>query len=397
MKPRIAPAGNFPARESLSKALRAAKQIDPSPDGTPQSALLRSIADCFDGREVVLTSSATEALFLVFSELKRLEGRNRIFLSAYNCPELVTAAVNAGLAVHLLDTHEKTLEPDLRPLQQERDLSDAVLVLTNLYGIPNSGALPESLLHSQNLRIVDDGAQLFGGRRGENIQLLDRSLHFSVLSFGRGKGICGVGGGAIGFPRNISAEQSRLDQKAGPARSEFKDRVRYALARLFEHPSRYAFPSSMPFLNIGDTVFHPELQRGQLSQFQALVALARFQEEAAAASTFVRNARLWHEIMRTVGRGVLEQPFANREFGFGGDVVPIRYPLILSRALDDQTVSAIRAGLFASRLGMSGSYPGTLADLCPGAVTVRGSLEGASSIANRVVTLPVHAYVSEDT
>lgn len=346
-------------------------------EGGVFAALRRSIAERSGRTQVTLTGSGTEALVRCLEFLKRTRSISTVYLACYTCPELVTAIVAAGVRAHPLPVDEKTLEIDFTNFP--RDASGAI-ILSNLYGLVDR--LPQGF---SNLSVIDDACQAFLSQRNDHGAIVGGvKSTLGVLSFGRGKGLCGIGGGAVLGEIHQPAD-SDTPKESGV------ERLKYLAMLAFEHPSFYTLLKQAPGLGLGKTVYHREFVRHGFGNVAGQVALAALLQAETQRSTFISNARLWNRAL--AGSGVCE-PFVARGLSFTGEVAPIRYPILLpTQQMRDRALELLtHAGL-----GASGSYPASIQELCRGeSQLVMTDSKSGDVVSKRIITLPVHRFVQKN-
>src|SRR5690606_36256244 len=104
--------------------------------------------------------------------------------------------------------------------------------------------------------LVEDAAQ--GGGASMSGRSLGGFADMGILSFGRGKGWTAGGGGALLAAPSvgdwaITTWNSVRESAASALVLTLKNLAQWLLA----HPSVYRLPSSLPFLRLGETIFHP--------------------------------------------------------------------------------------------------------------------------------------------
>lgn len=347
----LAPAGGFP---TLGAVFRAS--LDPD----LLQAIEQGLRSLFNGQPISLCSSGKQAIQII-SQYLISKGYKNLVLGAYGCPDIVAAALRGGFKVRLVEINPRTLEANLGDSNAEED----VFLLSNLYG------LVDSVLGLTKYKLIDDACQAALSFDGEQ-RVGGRGL--GVLSFGRGKAVCGIGGGAIvGFGETPEVISEKL----------------FSLSKLLvysvlEKPSLYSIPSSLPFLKLGETRFKSEYRDSPLSTGQvatALAAIKKFDKEAEIRKT---NQELWLKALTGLN---LILPISERPFQ--SNAVLTRFPILVPKNRDRVFTELLKAGL-----GASTSYPTTLDKLCSGYVE-GGSFHGANQVALQIITLPTHRYVAE--
>ena len=326
----------------------------------------------------LLTGSGTMALALAM-RASRSADRPGVALPAYGCYDLVTAALGAGVPVAWYDLDPATLAPDWPSL--ERALSGGVggMVIVHYYGVPVDFTPVRELARRFDTLVIEDAAQGIGGALdGLPLGALG---DLGVLSFGRGKGLTGGGGGALllNTERGRSAH-SALGGAPGPAEGALRALATTTAQWLLARPSTYALPSALPFLRLGETVFRePEPER--VINPVAVGILAETMHLAAGeADSRRRNAAWLIEHLRGAGKvpgGSIGQP------GY------LRLPMLLGEA------SRLAADSSRARaLGIMAGYPMALNSL-PGSTASSTEYSGARELVQSLVTLPVHSKLKD--
>jgi len=352
----LPPAGGFPALGKVQAELKR---------GEVASRLVSMLTTIFETPAISLRNSGKSALEKIFASLAPL-GIQRIIVGGYSCPDIVAAAVRSGLQVRPADLSTETLDFLDEVIDPETD----AVILSNLYGLVDSTA------RFARTRIVDDACQAaFSSERGHRIGT--RGL--GVLSFGRGKAFCGIGGGAI---LGLKDRDSEID-------SNTLDLAKLALASALEDPNYYILPASLPFLGLGKTVYDRSYSNSAVSKEALATALVSLSEQAETKLDYLRKTLQWESLLSKLPLTLpsLERKKANGEI----EQVLIRFPVICP---DERSRDLLFQRL--RLLGVSKSYPAPLTDLCKGERLFESRvLPGARSISRRILTLPSHRSVSE--
>lgn len=337
-------------------------------------------------RHVHATVTGRAGLTILLRALRTLaaEGRNEVVLPAYTCYSVAASVVKAGLTPRIVDISAETLDFDQRHLE-DADLSRTLaIVATNLYGLPNDMPFLEAFARQRGVFLVDDAAQALGaavaGRASGTWG--DAGLY----SFDKGKNVSAIDGGAIVTSSDaVAAAVAREMADLGPPSRKddvalvVKAVVYWALLR----PWLYWIPQRLP-LGLGETRFTTDYPLERASRLQlglAATMLDRLQEFNTAR---VSRATALLEGLEPAGAVRPIRPLA------GSLPVYLRLPLLAASPLArDETVRALnRAGI-----GATGSYPTSIADI-PELGPTAGA-ERARFVAERILTLPTHPYVSQ--
>lgn len=357
---------------------------------TPRRALPEfgaDLANRFGAREVLLFDSGTHALQMAIrATLGRLPPVRRcVALPAYSCFDLATAVVAEGAAVRFYDVDPVSLSPEMSGLGQALADGAGVVVAANLYGFPLDWDALRRLSGDAGAVLVEDAAQGLGSRWGsrEGGTFGD----FTVLSFGRGKGWTGGGGGAL-LARGAAIEILEATNLTAPAKAApgaitaILAVAQWALGR----PGLYGIPSALPGLGLGQTRYREPSPPGAMSAFEAATLAVHGDLARDEVQRRRRNAERWlarieSECPSAVGS--LCRPDA------GGDASFLRLPLL---APDGGVADALATR--GRKLGLARGYPAALPDLTqidPLNRSRNDSFPGARALSSRLVTLPTHS------
>ena len=346
----------------------------------PRDELADALRHLYHADRVVLTDSGTHALQLALTAARDRGGGRRVALPAFSCFDLATAALGAGVEPVFYDLDPATLDPEEESLRAALAVDGvAAVVVAPLFGRPAPWRRVRVEARRAGALLVEDAAQgigsSWGGRPAGSLG------EVSILSFGRGKGWTGGGGGALLVRTDgLAVPGTAAPPGAGPLL------LRSAAQWLLGRPALYGLPSRLPWLGLGETPFHPPSRPRELSPASARLALATHPGAVAAA-----------DLRRTTARRLLDRLGAERGAGEGaGELFDprcgyLRLPLRLGAGAD-----SVRARDRARRLGILPSYPAALPSL-PDIHDARGrsagDFPGAEALVRELVTLPTHRWV----
>lgn len=326
--------------------------------------------------QVSLHASGREALRFGLQRLAQASGRAEVVLPAYTCFSVPSAVVAAGAKIRLVDVDDRGRidASDLATLPLD---SAAAVVVCNLFGIPEPIARVSGCARAAGAAVVDDAAQSLGARGAEGP--IGARGELGVLSFGRGKPVSALGGGALVWPR--APVDLELPSEPDPGRLTAVARMLSFQLALW--PPAFRLLAAIPALGIGETRFEPEFPGGGIpAPAQALLgpALACAAHEARKRAACARN--LAERIAEQGGWRPLLAPA-------GVDGV---YPRLALLAPDNEARDRALTELTILGAGASSMYPASL-DEVP---ALRAHLAhtrdcpGARDVAARVLTLPTH-------
>jgi dTDP-4-amino-4,6-dideoxygalactose transaminase len=329
----------------------------------------------FGVREAVLTDSGTSALVLAL----RLAAPNggTVAYPSYACVDLAAAARYAGVRVRLYDLDPDTLSPDLDSVGAVLDRGVDAIVVAHLFGYPADVVGVRALAAPRGVTVVEDAAQGAGGSLGG--QRLGSIGDLSLVSFGRGKGLCaGSGGALLTSDARWANALARLRLAAGGRGfgGLAKAAIQWALGR----PSVYAIPSMIPWLRLGQMVYHPASEPTAMDVAASALLESAFALEREDLITRRANARALDAAVQTAGDLRSARTIDGAAPGY------LRYAV--------RDLSRRRAA--DARLGVARPYPVTMAEqveLAPVLVKNEPPTPGADALRDTLFTLPTHRFV----
>lgn len=312
-----------------------------------------------------------------------------VILPAYGCPDLVSAVVYAGARPVLVDLQAGLPWMDLAKLAESINENTVAIVAVNLFGIAERWSRLRELAEKSDTVLIEDSAQYFPG--GE--ELVAESEQWQgdlvVFSFGRGKPVSLLGGGAV-FARKSELYDALPDVR--PVASGFRQRQVYSIkARLYNamiSPWLYWLPQSLPFLHLGETRYHIlqdiEGMDGVRKKYLPANVL-RYQNDKRVVKVRKHIAKILKNFS-----DVIDLSETCSASGAGRRL--LRYPMLVDAEQRDMIYQRLqRAGLGASVM-----YPASLPEIEGLSVFFPGQVfPEAQVFASRLITLPVHAGVRD--
>ena len=327
----------------------------------------------------VQSGTAALALALLTARSRRPQLRNpSVILPAYGCPDLIAAAEYAGVTPVLVDIGIDDPGYDLDCLAAAIDADTIAVVAVNFLGLRERlGAIRELLRVHPDVLLIEDNAQWYP----EPARMPALAGDLVCLSFGRGKPVSLLGGGAllIRTSQNTDIPAIQPAPEAGAALA-----IKAQVFNAVLNRRLYALVNRNPLFELGKTVFKP------LEYIQALDT-RRSCALSAAAARHVRLSR-WTE-------NAWARVFAELSLPERLSVDPercgrlLRYPILCrDRAQRDRLWQA----LDAEGLGVSAMYRVALPEVSgvAGKFRLAGDCVNARDFADRLLTLPVHEGVT---
>jgi perosamine synthetase len=342
------------------------------------------IKSYFGVNHVFLVSSGKAALTLILQALKFLSPNKReVLIPAYTCFSVPSAIVRAGLKVSLCDIDPTTLDFDYKLLSSSINEKTLCVIPSHLFGIPSKIDKIISIVREQNIFVVEDAAQAMGGIfKGRKLGTLGDVGFFSL---GRGKNItCGSGGIIVTNSNQIAlAISKQYSNIQYPSKIEsFNKFLKIMLLAIFIHPSLYWFPSGLPFLRLGETIFYKDFP---IKRF--------FGMRAGLLNGWQRKLEESNKIRREHSEYFDERLKLRLRLSNGNPTPFLRLPFTTeSREVKKKIYSFSQK----SGLGISLMYPTAINEIEEIKATFNGkSFPSAERIAETLLTIPTHQFLSE--
>jgi dTDP-4-amino-4,6-dideoxygalactose transaminase len=344
-----------------------------------RDALEAELRRAFDASGVALVDSGTSALAMALRAATPVGGV--VALPAYACVDIGAAAIFARLRVRLYDVDPVTLSADLDSVERVLAAGTHTIVVSHLYGYPADVRGVATLAAAHGTAVIEDAAQgAWGSLAGTRLGAFGP---LAVLSFGRGKGMTGGGGGALltigePAPDALVTAIARITAPASSLRTLVVTTAQWALGR----PALYALPSAIPALHLGETVYHPAHQPRAITSASASLVRAALARADGDLAVRRRHAEELGRAARESRDVIAITPVPGAEPGY------LRFPMRLASARTERRERP--------ELGIVHGYPDTLADLAELRSSLIGNemLLGSRELQRSLVTLPTHALLT---
>lgn len=341
----------------------------------------RLLRETFNASSVLFADSGTSALVLALrlSRTRLSGGECTVGFPGYACVDLAAAARFAGVRVRLYDIDPESLSPDLDSVADMLRRGVDAIVVSHLFGYAADLEGVRTLAARHGIPVIEDAAQGAGGSfRGRRLGSLG---DFSVLSFGRGKGLCAGGGGAL-LVTSVSEWAERIESLALPPSgrgwlSLLKTAIQWAMGR----PSLYALSAAIPWLHLGEMVYHPAKEPAAMQAVSDSLLVSALKMERADLEARQRIAGMLADAAQNARDLRTIRPIAGALPGY------LRFPI---RDLTGRRI-------LRRDLGVTRPYPIPVAEqveMQPALVSGEPALLGASDLARSLRTLPTHKLVT---
>ncbi len=353
--------------------------------GSPRAELEALLLERFAADAVMLCDSGTHALQVALSLAIRETGKNGVALPAYSCYDVATAGLAARARLEFYDISPETLAPEPESLTAALARGVAAVVVVHAFGIPVDIPDLRSRVEASGAVLIEDAAQGHGGSLGG--RPLGSLGTLSVLSFGRGKGWTGGGGGALLARDGFGAATRALPLPQPRRGGAVVLLARLAAQGVLGRPVLYGLPSRLPWLGLGETRFAPPSPARAMGRAAAAAVMAADAASAAEAAARRRNAAVLRARLTAVpGLWLPSQPPGGGVPGYLR--LPVRKPGVAAEEV-------VRGG---RSVGVLPSYPRALSSLpeVAGVIGTARRTPGADALARELFTVPVHRWVDLD-
>ncbi len=338
--------------------------------------------------------SGTAALAAAIIAVKKQNNKQlaEVILPAYGCPDLVSAAIYAGVKPVLVDLEKKRPWYDLIMLEQAVTENTVAIVGVNLFGLSERWPQLRKLADLHNIVLIEDSAQYFPG----SDERPDWQGDLVVFSFGRGKPVSLLGGGAVYCQQaKFKKLLPEVENQPESVKQQLVFNLKVKIYNALLSPYLYWLPLSLPFLHLGETRYHilNDIEAMPAMRHNLLAAnIEHYQAESEVNERYQNYLTLLNGIQAVKNLPLLCQQEQNSRYRR-----LIRYPILLEPEQRTRIFSAMQdAGLGASLM-----YPVSM-PVIPGLQEYfsdqpESNYPNASVFAQQILTLPMHANVSNKT
>jgi len=324
--------------------------------------------------------TAALALALIAACAEHGSAHPEVILPTYGCPDLIAAAQFAGTKPVLVDLRADSPDYDPDQLNEAINANTVAVVAATLLGVRASADALRHAIGSRPITLVEDSAQWFP--RNPTQTFFGDHV---VISFGRGKPVNLLGGGALLSRHPLPAH---VRDRIAPDESSATSRLKYAgklvAYNLLIHPLTYGVVEKLPFLQLGATVYHA------LDRICAMAAPAHELLQANLAHFCERDLHV-QQLWKTAVQSLQDPDIIDLTdmHAVPQDYALLRYPLLIKNGARRNRVYA---ALQKRGLGASIMYPDALFNIKRVSEYARlaAGQQNALRLAEHLLTLPTH-------
>jgi hypothetical protein len=347
-------------------------------DNDSRETLRRLIEAEYSCRDLVLLDSGTTALTLAMRGASLLSDSDVVAIPNFCCFDIATALVGADCRAALYDIRPDSLGPDFESLREALEAGARTVVVAHLFGLPIDLDKTRELCSQFEALLIEDAAQAVGGKWDGRV--LGSLGSLGILSFGRGKGRTGGGGGALLANDRMGEAALTLVRDSSVAGGRgLGTMVRLLGQFLFGRPPQFALAARVPQLNLGETVYKDPWPARGIDRAAAAALVSNWAESSRAAR--LRATRAFGHTRRIGKDESLLIPRAPAK-GVAGY---LRYPVVLRGSAEHP---------LEMEPGVSPSYPTEIRRLpaMQDRIVYATEGDGARLLAQRLRTVPTHKW-----
>lgn len=342
----------------------------------------------FANAHVEFYRSGTAALAASLIAAKTLRSastaRPEVLLPAYACPDLISACLYAGTTPVLVDLAPGSCWMSLEQIKKAISEHTIAIIAVRFLGIAERMAKLRNICDYHNLILIEDSAQGFPTLNPGTYWQGD----LTVISFGRGKPVNMLGGGAVlthnaeikaHLPLPIVSSRSALDS--------IKYYLKVKLYNLLIKPPIYGMATKLPGLNVGETVYKPlDTILGMSVNISArltsnIVNYKSFANTAAEINSRLNAIKL---------PGIINLPLESQH-DFTNPL--LRYPLLVTNTEKHNQLHIALCNFGASLMYQKPLYQ--IKGIPPKTFPFSTKMANAEAFSQQLITLPTHTGVTK--
>lgn len=333
--------------------------------------------------EAKLLCSGTAALaaaMVLAKDSLASEERTEVILPAYGCPDLVSAAVYAGLQPVLVDLEPNSPNMALDILEKAITRKTVAIVAVNFLGVAERLSKIKVIADRVECVLIEDNAQCFPEPGQELVG------DMVITSFGRGKPVSVLGGGLLLYKKVNAAKKIPISASQS---NDIVQLLKLTAYNFLIHPIGYAIVEKLLSGSIGKTAYK------KLEGIQKISSVSESRLAVNIEHYLARSTHIQDEIRDLLGG--FEQKVIDLTNVESQSLTKtsryLRYPVLIRDELKRNRIFDVldKAGMGASKF-----YGRPLADIegVKEKVKLFAGMKEAKIFSERLITLPTHGFVN---
>lgn len=334
----------------------------------------------------ILFSSGRIALKELLKELARQnDKRNEVIIPAYTCPTVLFSVLNADLVPVLADIEEDTF--NICPKDVQKRITDQTLaiIVVHMFGkMANIKAVKE-IVSSEKIFIIEDAAQATDVYYESKVTQIGQFGDFCMLSFGKGKNISTIEGGAILCRSRLTAEALEEIQnqvKKATIKKQIELLLKLVAFSIAILPSVFFWVDRLNF-KLVDTDFEQFPEDYKFTRIQATLGLQMLKEIKEINNTRISNGKyLYSEISKNPNYSIPDRD----------NNLYLRFVMICHNKINK---SELLKKLYKSNIYIPKTPFPVLTKYGKRIKNYNNSFSTSQKVFNRIIMLPTHPFVRE--
>lgn len=341
-----------------------------------------------DDLKPYLLNSGTSALAYLLMKLKPINlSKNEVIIPAYTCPTLAAAIIKSGLKPVICDISLSDFSLLIEDLQIKINEKTLAIIQVELFGILPENEKVREIVDQNKLIFIGDAAQSLGNYLNNNKLLQSQKYDFLIFSTGRGKPINLLHGGGLFVlnDRYLSLDMDVIKIQELNLQEKLKSFMEILFYKIFLHPRLYNIPRSLPFLNLGKTELSLNIVIKSYNKKLKYLFNSMVNRYTQISTVRLKAKEMYLKLISKYSSFLLPVQISEKH-------ELIRFPVLFS---DAGKRDLVMKELELAGIGATGLYPFPLNNQ-PGLESYQlDACTNASLIADNILTLPIHEYVSE--
>lgn len=344
-------------------------------------------ADRFSPLSIKFYQSGTASLASAIIASRKLKGLSNktpeVLLPAYACPDLISAVLFAGAKPILVDLQKNSFLLSTSDIAKKITPNSIAIIAVNFLGLSDQLTVLKKLCVIHQLFLINDSAQCFP----KVISPKNWPGDFNIISFGRGKPVSLLHGGAV-ITKNDENLKSleQVDLPLQNSKHNFIKALKIRIYNIVVRPFFYGILTHLPGINIGETKFTELAAITKIDSY----SYSLLENNIKKYLTLKTNHEMIHQKLLNINNPkIIDLYPADVD---NKAVTLLRYPfLITNKKLRDNFLNA------TEHLGVSIMYKRPLNEIDGLEDTLDSQINypNASNFADHLVTIPTHEGIPE--
>ncbi|MDA8789387.1 DegT/DnrJ/EryC1/StrS family aminotransferase [Pseudomonadales bacterium] len=315
-----------------------------------------------------------------------------VVIPAYCCPDLLSAILYNDMKPVLVDFIPDKPYMDLNGIEEALNENTVAVIAVNFLGIPERFREIKQLLQDMPTLLIEDSCQWFPE---SDEAFASHEGDLVVYSFGKGKPVCLLGGGALSI-RKPACEKYKVADIIGEKNTSLSkskalfNLTKYLLYNIAISPYAYWLVELTPFIKLGETRFHPLKSIETMNSNQLIFLKKNINAYQNRSLHLFSNKHLTKNSIAPTHFIMLNDEcptYANQHL--------LRMPLLFKNT---STRERFIAAANDNGLGTSALYSEVLLGIqnIPDAALANQAFPYAENFSKSLLTMPTHSYAKEN-